>query len=187
MCVCVCGGGGYIKHIEEQALHTRKRLVAARRRRLRLSAVGDIRRVHLSRRHHHRALKQDLAAVGRKAVLHQVQKVARKDAPQLLELRRRRQQHQLFEQPRAPLAARNLELLAVGLAVDVGDEEAALGGVGEAVALEEVVGAAEVFGFFVGEEAVELRVVVGLLGCGFVSISQYCLLRHWSMIMGGGL
>lgn len=64
---------------------------------------------------------------------------------QCLELRRCRQLDQSLHQSRARLAVGDLEFLAIGLAVDVGQEKASLLGIGEVVHLEHLVGALEVF------------------------------------------
>jgi len=64
---------------------------------------------------------------------------------QCLELSRCRQLDQSLHQSRARLAVGDLEFLAIGLAVDVGQEKASLLGIGKVVHLEHLVGALEVF------------------------------------------
>ena len=64
---------------------------------------------------------------------------------QWLELSRCRQLNQSLHQSRARLAVGDLEFLAIGLAIDVGQEKTSLLGVGKVVHLEHFVGALEVF------------------------------------------
>ena len=64
---------------------------------------------------------------------------------QCLELSRCRQLNQSLHQSRARLAVGDLEFLAIGLAIDVGQEKTSLLGVGKVVHLEHFVGALEVF------------------------------------------
>lgn len=99
--------------------------------------------------------EQRLAAMAREPMLHEVQKVAQELAEQAPDLMHVGQGDELLHEPRARLAAGDLELLAVRLGVDALEEEPPLLGVAELVQLEHLVGAREVLLLLGVEEAVE--------------------------------
>ncbi|CRK29106.1 hypothetical protein BN1708_015460 [Verticillium longisporum] len=149
-----------VQRHEDQVLHGVFRFRAGGRLALLLPArrVDDKRRgaAELLRHDGGALQEQGLAAVAREAVLDEAEEVAGKGAKDVLLLRRRAQQDEPLHEPRQRLRARELELLADGLAVHALQEHVALLVGRELVELEHLVGALEVLLLLVVEHAEEL-------------------------------
>lgn len=91
-------------------------------------------------------------------MLHEVQEVTTEHTPELLQLHGGREQDQFLKKTGAALGISNLKFFTVSFAVDICYEEVTLVGRVKLVGFENFIGVTKVFGFGIGEEAVELGV-----------------------------